>query len=561
MLRLNNILLGISLVVVGITTQLKAQTTTAEDGSLSTSIEQIVDKEISLDSAERLFDNAAYAVPREVVVEKQTYEAQDFKLHLNSLDHKIKVFTVKQPPLDDLTKHYVRAGFGNYTTPYLDVFTGSGRKTSLNYALRLKHLSSKKGPRDGKSSGNSENLIDLGTKYHLSNKADVNFNLSYERLGYHLYGYEKSREDLKGIALGDGFVSPDQRLHNFKSSVNIDAKPFDDLELIFGTAFNTVKDNFSAKEREIEGFVDAIYDLSETSKLDIKLDAFLTKRTDSAAITRNYFSFSPMYNQHKGKIKLNAGAKIVYENDTLSNRSNIHVYPRVDVEYQLTTHISPYAGLTGNMVRNTYTSLVTENRFLSSDVVLLNTNKAIEFYGGVKGNLNQKIGFNTRLAYQNFKNLNFFLNNPLSYGTYSVVYEDGNTTVVNFLVELEYEELEKYTFGLRSEVNSFNMSDLDAAFYRPSFETRVFGEHNLKKKLNLNADIFYISGLKALDLTDGEVAKLESIIDLNLGAEYLFNKKLSAFLELNNLLSREYQHYLYYPVRGFNMLLGATYSF
>lgn len=558
MLRINKILLSIGLVVVGITTQLKAQT---EDNPLIKEIEQVVDKKISLDSAERLFDNAAYAVPREVVVEKQTYQTQDFKLHLNSLDHKIKVFTVKQPPLDKLTKHYVRAGFGNYSTPYLDLFTGSGRKTNLNYALRLKHLSSKKGPIDGKSSGNSENLIDIGTKYHLSKKSDLNFNLSYERLGYHLFGFERARTDLGVVTLDEDFVSPTQRLHNLKTAIDIDAKPFDDLEIIFGTAFNTIKDNYSAKEREIEGFVDAIYSLSETSKLDVKLDAFLTKRSDSSSITRNYFSFTPMYNQHRGKVKLNAGAKLVYENDTLSDRSNVHVYPRVDVEYQLTTHISPYAGLTGDMVRNTYASLVTENRFLSSDVVLLNTNKAIEFYGGVKGNLNQKIGFNTRLAYQNFKNLNFFINDPFSYGTYSVVYEEGNTTVVNFLLELEYEELEKYTFGLRSEVNSFNMSDLDAAFYRPSFETRLFGEYKLKKKLNLNADIFYISGLKALDLTDGEVAKLESIIDLNLGAEYLFNKKLSAFLELNNLLSREYQHYLYYPVRGFNMLLGATYSF
>lgn len=544
MLRINNILLGIALVVVGASTNVQAQSGRTSD-TLSKVVVQIVEREIALDSAERLYSNAAYAIPREKVVEKQDYKIKDYKLELHSLDHKIKVFTVKSAPLDVLRKHYVKVGFGNYTTPYLDVFTGSGRDEKLNYALRLKHLSSKTGAIDGKSSGNSENLVDLGLKYHLSKKSDLNFNLAYERWGYNFYGIELLPEvSFVGDSL-TGLSVDKQRLQFLSSSVDLVSNPFDDLEIDLGMTFNTVKDAYSAKERELGLYTKAIYKLNSSSALNIGLNTFLTKRSDSSSISRNYFSLTPSYHQHSEKFKIDAGAKVIYENDTLSGRSNVHVYPQVNIEYAFTKHISPYAGISGDMVRNTYRSLALENRFISPDVVLLNTNKAIEFYGGVKGNINSKLGFNTQLAYQNFKGLNFFVNDVLTPQAFSVVYEEGNTTVVNFLAELEYEKLEAYTFGLSMEFNSYNLSDLKASYYRPALESRVFGEYKLKKKLNLNADIFYISGLKALDIADGDVTKLKSIIDLNLGAEYLFNKKLSAFLELNNLLSRKYEHYLY----------------
>ena len=60
------------------------------------------------------------------------------------------------------------------------------------------------------------------------------------------------------------------------------------------------------------------------------------------------------------------------------------------------------------------------------------------------------------------------------------------------------------------------------------------------------------------------VGELEKILTLSSYSEEIkssFNKKLSAFVELNNLLSKNYQYFQLYPVRGFNLLVGATYSF
>ena len=98
-----------------------------------------------------------------------------------------------------------------------------------------------------------------------------------------------------------------------------------------------------------------------------------------------------MYYYKKGSLTVNAGAKVVYDNDTLSDRSNVHVYPQLHIEVKVIDQLSGYVGLSGDMIRNTYSSMVRQNQFLGSDFVLLNTNKAIEFYGGIKGNINDKL--------------------------------------------------------------------------------------------------------------------------------------------------------------------------
>ena len=251
----------------------------------------------------------------------------------------------------------------------------------------------------------------------------------------------------------------------------------------------------------------------------------------------------------------------MYDNDTISDRSNVHVYPQLHAEFKVVDQLSAYGGFTGDMIRNTYRSMVQQNRYLGSDFVILNTNKAIEFYGGIKGSLNDKLSYDVRLAYQNYKYFNFYINAPLAPMEFVTAYDEDNTTVMNFKSELKYSKPEAFNLALSIDLNSYNLSNFDYAYHRPVMQSKVAGEYKITKNFNVKTDIFYISGLKSLDVLTGESVKLDPIIDLNLGAEYCFNKKLSAFIELNNLLSKKYQYYQYYPVRGLNLMLGATYSF
>ena len=97
-------------------------------------------------------------------------------------------------------------------------------------------------------------------------------------------------------------------------------------------------------------------------------------------------------------------------------------------------------------------------------------------------------------------------------------------------------------------------------------------------KLVVRADIFYIgkrfakslrpvngSELTAVTSTDGQEVyypiEINAIFDANVGVEYRLTKKVSAFVNVNNLTTKKYQLWLRYPNQSINVLFGGTIRF
>ena len=55
--------------------------------------------------------------------------------------------------------------------------------------------------------------------------------------------------------------------------------------------------------------------------------------------------------------------------------------------------------------------------------------------------------------------------------------------------------------------------------------------------------------------------ELDGVFDINLNFEYRYTKKLSAFIQLNNITSSPYKKWDDYPTQRFGVLGGLTYSF
>jgi len=62
-------------------------------------------------------------------------------------------------------------------------------------------------------------------------------------------------------------------------------------------------------------------------------------------------------------------------------------------------------------------------------------------------------------------------------------------------------------------------------------------------------------------ITTEKPKELKGIFDANLGLEYRYTKKLSAFINFNNIGAVRYQRWEDYPTQRFNVLGGLTYSF
>ena len=99
----------------------------------------------------------------------------------------------------------------------------------------------------------------------------------------------------------------------------------------------------------------------------------------------------------------------------------------------------------------------------------------------------------------------------------------------------------------------------------------MFGTYNVFDKLMLGVEGYFFAasyGISYLPTTTVGAARAadfyratDPIIDLNLRADYRITPKISIFAMGNNLLNRQYQRFYGYPVKGINVLGGATYTF
>jgi hypothetical protein len=66
-----------------------------------------------------------------------------------------------------------------------------------------------------------------------------------------------------------------------------------------------------------------------------------------------------------------------------------------------------------------------------------------------------------------------------------------------------------------------------------------------------------------VELTDDKTYdfKLKGFADMNLKVEYRYNKRLGAWVAVNNALAMKYQRYAAFPTQTFVALMGASYSF
>ena len=97
--------------------------------------------------------------------------------------------------------------------------------------------------------------------------------------------------------------------------------------------------------------------------------------------------------------------------------------------------------------------------------------------------------------------------------------------------------------------------------HRPDLTINWFNALTISKKLFVTSDFYILRGIKAKNFQTGEVTKMPVIADLNFKIDYLLTRNFSAFVQLNNVLGKQYQRYQYYPQQGLNFIGGLSFSF
>lgn len=489
-----------------------------------------------------------------------------------------------EPKLTQFYQSYLKLGIGTELMPLGEYYFNSKRSRKYVYGAHVNHLS---------SFGNFDNYAPAQfdrTGINLTGainekKYTVNGSLFYNNQGFNYYGWQIPTDsvDRKTIA---------QRYQDVGGSVNYSSHGKDSATLNYTVGLNY--SNFSTKKpledsisdwRTKENYIAILgtgtYKLGKeiySADLSLRHNSYrFGKENDTIQAIGNgivndntLINFSPSIasflknNRFKVKVGLDFALEIL-------NGTKVHVYPAIEAKYPLFNDIIiPYAGLRGGIKQQTFKSLSRLNEFMLPNIDLLNEKTPIDFYLGFKGTLTKQLSFNASASFAKIHNKALFVSDTLySVGNkFNVIYD--TLTLSTFEGSLSYQQNEKLKIDGIGRIYSYQLNNEIYAWNLPTWQVILRGSYNLYDKFLINLDLNFEGGRNAKVyqkdaetlMENNQLAQpLQFITDINLGIEYRYTKRISAFIQFNNIASQRYFRWYKTPVQIFQVMGGITARF
>ncbi|OUJ74714.1 TonB-dependent receptor [Hymenobacter crusticola] len=541
-------------------------------------IEIVKERVNELPEATRNFDKIKVEAPAKQI-QKPAYTYPDYRLPADLLNPSVRVLTIRQEELAPQTGNYVKGAIGNYGSLYGKAYLHNTRSTAGAYGLDFSHISSANGPVDKRNSGSSQTSLGLNGETY-NGPVTIGGKLTFGRERYNFYGY--NRETLRLPPEADSIK---QTFTRVAAKVYVRNRAADaPFQFDLGIGYNFWKDRFAARENNIYATLRSGYALGEKGRVAINGDvSFISQKDSFGTVSRPFVQFTPAYEVTLNRLAVSIGATVGYTGDTVGTASQFNVYPAVRLGYTVAEDkFVIFGGLGGGLQRVTLYDLTTENPWLGSNQRVADTHRGPTLYFGFNSTPVRALELNAKVTLSNDRNLYFYnnagylapgsLNNPLYRGDstrFNLVYDRKATQLLNIHGEAIYNATEQFRIGFKADYNGYKVHSLAKAFHRPAFQSTLFASYNMYSKLLLGAELYtysasYGTGFQyqpQLVAYREIIRPTDSVIDLNLRADYRILEKLSIFALGNNLLGRKYERFLNYPVKGFNVLAGVTYDF
>jgi hypothetical protein len=477
-------------------------------------------------------------------------------------------------PQPRLYKGFVKGGFGLYTTPLGEIYFNNTRSRKNAYGIHGKHLSSNGGVGDVGPSDYSLNSVD-GFYKHFLPKHEVVGRLLYDRRRISYYGYEptdslvnlqnitqRSDDDLRQVYNDLGFAGRIRSLYADSSKIAHDVE----LET---HAYSNLTGS-----REINVRIGAALGMtegSETYELGVLVDNNAYRREIDATVAQlrqsgTLLGLVPTVSTRGDKYLVRVGAGMYMD---AMGKSTFHFYPQAYLHYSLFDNILvPYVGVEGAKLRNSFRSLTRENPFLHGAPWLANTSKQYDLYGGIRGSLSSTLGFDVRVSQRRMDALPLFINRPNApFGDQMDVIYD-RVDIFNVSGALHYHLKEQWDVHARMDVFAYDTEFQAEAWNLPPYQLTLGARYDIRDKLILKGEALFMGRRPAklefpneVNVLDSRNVELAGFLDLHIGAEYRYTKRLSVFLDMSNISASKYERWFRYPVQRGLVIGGATYAF
>ena len=253
--------------------------------------------------------------------------------------------------------------------------------------------------------------------------------------------------------------------------------------------------------------------------------------------------------------------------DGVAKGAKFQFNPVVDLQL----HIIPRAfiffiGTGGGVERNTVDRISRTNPFLHPLLYpdLKFTRDKFNAYAGLSGNFSRHIDYRVKVSahfmqdvlsfdYYRYDYSHYF--NYYGYNDFRPLYS-GSVFNLRVRGDLNFCWTDKIIAHVDAEYSHYGKR----LYYMPEFTANLDFRYNVVNRIWVYTDIKGYTNMKARDRAGRDVI-LKGCFDWSIGAEYRFIKRMTAFVELNNLIAQRYYRWYDVPSYRFNFMAGLSVDF
>ena len=511
----------------------------------------------------------AYKIESVPVINKPTPQSPNYTYQIPSKQVETPKIVNPIPAADFFKKEtfeypssYVKLGYGNYKTPLAELYFNNKKDEKYSYGAHYKFLQTNSHLNKGFADFTDHNAKAYLRTY--SRVGELGMELSFNQNDYNFFGFndtlDLTRNDLK------------RRIKNFDALAYFNSTPNSKNKVKHRSSFNfnqfqidQVSETNYAVKSNIYSSISNFNDLQNgVLSAQLGLNYMTTKLDTSNTFKRLFIQVDPRFDFVYDDLKFSVGfnSTIFFNgNDTAQPFIN----PVIKVTYLLIKDVANlFGGIDGRYHQQSVRNLINTNPFVNR-YDLTNTFDNVRLYAGISAKVGSSADALFEINYTDISNMPLFVTRYDSVprlNAFTTIFRQVN--IVKFSGAFNYSFSEKFRIGVLGNFYNYSVNREAAAWQMPDVDAKVNLKMNIKNKIYPHLDFVAMgsqqqrTGLTEATKTD---SKIDAFYDLSAGIDFKFKKKISLFVQANNIMSTRYQRWYNYQVLGFNLIGGLTMLF
>ena len=475
-------------------------------------------------------------------VHKYKYKVSDVDLAISYPPPVIRPISMRREKLPTSYNGYLKAGLG---TPSLLLVDGAYQfvdKEQVGFGISGFYNSAKKGDFQKYTDTDLKAFGEL----KLNRQAHVEASIRYDIDDLNFYGFRPNGNDV----IQESDIDRKYRLFELNGAYTNTSQDRQSEMTLHLNPYRLSLSDLKSHENGIG--IKGNFERQLNSDIYLSTEAQLgwaSYKTDVKTLALFDYSLLPSIRISKEKYSARLGANLA------SAEGDYFAFPVISASFNIAKDkFILFAGSDGGYHANSIRNIYEYSPYISATPDTMLYSKTLQFYGGMKGQL-KLLSYYGEAGFKKVDDHALYLTdhsdfrNPLD-----VIYDDLNIFYVQGSVALLIHKNFKVSTTLTQ--NFYNPKLQLEAWHLPNMELTAGLDYNLfNNKLNLNSELYFGSSVRYLD-RDGNEARLNNLVDLNIGATYTVFNRLKAFTQFNNVLDNKYERWNQYRSFGLGIMGG-----